>query len=166
MLCHQTAEEVGKTDLKEGFELGEWQVWPGKNELSSNGQVIRLEQKVMRLLTFLVANAGRELSKEEIIQGVWGDGVHNEEVLTVAVSSLRKALGDNSRAPQFIKTIPRYGYLMLQGSEAVPASTEGRLKMLEEKVGLRFLIIAGLVAMLLFVVFVQVLVEIVYFLTR
>ena len=158
---------MSKTELKEGFELGEWQVWPGKNELSSDEQVIRLEQKVMRLLTFLADNAGRELSKEEIIQGVWGEGVHNEEVLTVAVSSLRKALGDDSKAPQFIKTIPRYGYLMLQGPNTVAATkTRGRLKMLEEKVGLRFLIIAGLVAMLLFVVLVQVLVEIVYFLTR
>ena len=148
------------------FILGPWHVRPGTNELSHGSEIIKLEQKVMRLLVFFSEHAGRELSKDELLDGVWGEGVHNEEVLTVAVSTLRKALGDDAKTPKYIKTIPRYGYLMLQENDALTTERGGWLKTMVEKAGMRFLIISGLVALLLFVILVQVVVEIVYLLVR
>jgi DNA-binding winged helix-turn-helix (wHTH) protein len=88
--------------------------------------------------------------------------VFSEEVLTVAVSSLRKALGDDSRAPRYIKTIPRFGYRMLVSPTSVPTPTSlsqparqsavpELLEWLEARVGLRFLIVAIIIILFLIV---------------
>jgi DNA-binding winged helix-turn-helix (wHTH) protein len=114
----------------------------------------------MQLLVYFAQNAGKDLPKEEILKTVWGEGVFSEEVLTVAVSSLRKALGDDSRAPKYIKTIPRFGYRMLVSPVSFPASTNPPqaasqsstlkiLEWLETRVGLRFLIVAIIIILFL-----------------
>ncbi len=83
------------------FHLDHWQINPDRNELSSgSSETLKLDHKVMQLLQYFAQNSGRDLAKEEIIRAVWGEGVFSEEVLTVAVSSLRKALCDDSRAPR------------------------------------------------------------------
>jgi DNA-binding winged helix-turn-helix (wHTH) protein len=97
----------------ESFQLHEWLVKPNSNELVGHGQTLKLDHKVMQLLVHFAQNPGKDLSKEEILRAVWGEGVFSEEALTVAVSSLRKALGDDSRSPKYIKTLPRHGYRML-----------------------------------------------------
>lgn len=139
------------------FTLDHLHINPDRNEILNRGETIKLDHKVMQLLQYFAENAGRDLSKEEIIRAVWGEGVFSEEVLTVAVSSLRKALCDDSRTPRYIKTLPRFGYRMLiaPGSVtqniATPSSKPSVLEFLEERVGLRFLIIAGLIALFLLV---------------
>ncbi len=157
----------GTVDEMVEFQLGEWLVKPASNELVNDHESRRLDQKVMRFLLFLVQHSGEELSRDEILAGVWGDGVHNEEVLTVAVSALRKGLGDDPRKPRFIKTVPRYGYLMLGNSTSLSADRPGNmLQVLEQKIGLRFLIIAALAGFVLLIILVQVIVELVYLLVR
>lgn len=167
------------SDIIPDFQLGEWLVKPSLNQLVNQNESRRLDHKVMRLLLFFTQHQGRELSKDEIIQGVWGEGVHTEEVLTVAVSALRKGLGDNPKVPKFIKTVPRYGYLML--AHALPAAPSGETnseetinstsfkntwQALEERVGLRFLILASLAGMILLIILVQVCVEIIYLIVQ
>ena len=100
--------------LHNDFQLGKWLVKPNANEIITKHATQKLEHIVMQLLLFLAKNSDRDLAKEEILKGVWGNGVFNEEVLTVAVSTLRKALGDNPQGPEYLKTLPRYGYRMLQ----------------------------------------------------
>ncbi|NNF58233.1 MAG: hypothetical protein HKN04_08320 [Rhodothermaceae bacterium] len=162
------AHQLDNVDTERDFRLGAWLVKPSSNEIVQEQESRRLEHKVMRLLVFFAQQAGRDLSRDEILRGVWGEGVHNEEVLTVAVSSLRKALKDDPKSPRFIKTVPRYGYHMLQTAEATAekASSQGLWGLLEQRVGLRFLIIAALLGFLLLVVLVQVVVELVYMLGR
>lgn len=155
---------IDNVDAERDFRLGLWLVKPASNEIVYQHQSRRLEHKVMRLLVFFAQDAGRDLSREEILRGVWGDGVHSEEVLTVAVSSLRKALGDDPKSPRFIKTVPRYGYHMLQAADArTQKSPPPHLwRILAQRVGLRFLIMAALLGLLLLIVLVQIIVELVY----
>ncbi len=143
-----------KTNESERFCLGEWRVAPDANQILRNGESKKLDHKVMQLLLFLAENAGRDLTKEEILKAVWGEGVFTDEVLTVAVSSLRKALGDDSRAPKYVKTIPRVGYRMLVQPDEVPARRVGKrrfLEFLDERIGLRFLIVSFIVILFLVV---------------
>lgn len=157
-----------RIDADRAFRLGPWQVRPATNELVRGDEVRRVEHKAMQLLVFLVRHAGRDLSRDEILEGVWGEGVHNEEVVTVAVSTLRKALDDDARSPRFIKTVPRHGYRLLLPADGVsmPAAAPTRWERWADRVGPRFLIVAGLVGLLLFVLLVQVVVELVYYLGR
>lgn len=148
--------------MQEEFKIPGWLVKPQTNELVGAEQTLKLDHKVMQLLVYLVQNAGSDLSKENILRAVWGEGVFTEEVLTVAVSSLRKALGDNSRTPNYIKTLPRFGYRMLTppislmptllNSSSIPQSKFLTvLEFLESRIGLRFLIVAAIIVLFLIV---------------
>jgi len=133
------AYRLDNLDAERDFWLDTWLVKPASNEIIRKRESRRLEHKVMRLLVFFGQHAGRDLSRDEILHGVWGEGVHNEEVLTVAVSSLRKALGDDPKFRRFIKTVPRYGYHMLQPAEATTEKPQPThlWRRLEQRVGLR-----------------------------
>lgn len=144
--------------MPEKFQFYNWLVKPDTNELVGPQQTLKLDHKVMQLLVYFAANANQDLPKEEILRAVWGEGVFSEEVLTVAVSSLRKALQDDSRSPKYIKTIPRFGYRLLlpHSSRVAPASVRPSpflniLEFLEARVGLRFLIVAVIVILFLLV---------------
>ncbi len=160
------AHRFDNLDAEHDFRLDVWLVKPASNEIVDQHESRRLEHKVMRLLVFFVQDAGRDLSREEILRGVWGDGVHSEEVLTVAVSSLRKALGDDPKSPRFIKTVPRYGYHMLQAADAVAQKSPPSplWRRLAQRLGLRFLIMAALLGLFLLIVLVQIIVKLVYWL--
>ncbi len=148
--------------MQNDFQLGKWLVKPNSNEITTKHETQKLEHIVMQLLVFFAKNSARDLAKEEILKAVWGDGVFNEEVLTVAVSSLRKALGDNPQSPQFLKTLPRTGYRMLQQPQMQKrglTKLTGLLSALEQKVGLKFVIISAIIALFLLVLLVQVAVE-------
>lgn len=134
--------------------IGKWIALPETDEIVSGEQRRRLDHTVMKLLVFLIQNKNRDLSKEEIISEVWGEGVHTEEVLTVAMSSLRKTLDDDFRKPKYIKTIPRFGYHLLD-TESISQENGTRpvavIEALERRVGLRFLIISVILFMILLI---------------
>jgi Tol biopolymer transport system component/DNA-binding winged helix-turn-helix (wHTH) protein len=67
----------------------------------------------MDLLVYLAEHSGTVCSRRELLDHVWGDVVVGEEVLSQAVSKLRRALGDDSRSPRFIETIARRGYRLV-----------------------------------------------------
>ncbi len=95
------------------FEVGGFQVWPGRGLISVNGKEVHLEPKVMAVLVCLASNAGEVASKDSLLETVWADSFVTEHVLKVAISELRKALGDDAKDPRFIQTIPKQGYRLL-----------------------------------------------------
>lgn len=94
-----------------------------------------LEPKSFRLLLFLVENPGRALPKEEIMAAVWPDAFVSDNSLTRAITQIRKALGDDPKAPKYIETVPTVGYRFLAavtGPEAIvpqPASVKPQQKL-------------------------------------
>jgi DNA-binding winged helix-turn-helix (wHTH) protein len=70
----------------------------------------RLRPKSFAVLRHLVAQAGRVVSKEELLEAVWPGTTVSDGVLKVCLSELRQALGDTARGPQYIETVPRRGY--------------------------------------------------------
>jgi DNA-binding winged helix-turn-helix (wHTH) protein/tetratricopeptide (TPR) repeat protein len=94
----------------DGFVAGEWTVVPSRNLLARGEEQVRLEPRVMDLLVHLAERSGQVVSKEELMERVWKVRYGTDEVLTVAVYSLRKALGDEARRPRYIETVSRRGY--------------------------------------------------------
>jgi non-specific serine/threonine protein kinase len=83
------------------FDEGAW-------TLQVDGQVVQLEAKPAELLHGLLLRAGEVVTKDELLDLVW-PGVHVVEAsLSVAVSKLRRALGDEGGT--IIETVPRIGY--------------------------------------------------------
>lgn len=95
------------------YFLGEWQLCVRSNALIRGHNRIDLENRLVLLLVFFIENKGAVLDKERILKTIWPGKVVNEDSLAVAISHLRKALGDNSRAPRYIKTIPGVGYQLI-----------------------------------------------------
>src|SRR6185369_3050008 len=78
--------------------------------LSRDGEPLALYAKTFDLLAFLLRNNGRIVSKDEILAAVWADQFVEEANLSVQISALRKALGEKSKEPRFLLTVPGKGY--------------------------------------------------------
>lgn len=89
-------------------------------QLTVDGSLRPLEPKAFRVLQFLVENPGRAVTKEELLASVWPDVAVTDNALTRAIAQLRKALGDDSKSPRFIETIPTVGYRFLPQPDAPP----------------------------------------------
>lgn len=80
----------------------------------------------MDVLVFLASRAGEVVSNDEVIEAVWGGRPMSESPVYKTIANLRKALGDDPKAPDYIETIARRGYRLLPLPAAVddaPAPT-------------------------------------------
>jgi Tol biopolymer transport system component/DNA-binding winged helix-turn-helix (wHTH) protein len=75
-----------------------------------SGQTVALEPKSLNVLIFLIEKRGRLVEKRELMDAVWGEAFVTENVLTRAITQLRKALGEDAREARYIETVPTRGY--------------------------------------------------------
>ena len=109
-----------KSDLLQGFYLRDLLVTPLKGQVSGGAEPVHLPPKAMEVLLCLAAESGELVTRETLMETVWGEGQGSQEALNHAVSEIRRALDDHSDHPQFVQTLPKRGYRLLV--EAVPAS--------------------------------------------
>jgi DNA-binding winged helix-turn-helix (wHTH) protein/TolB-like protein len=95
------------------FRLGEWRICPQLNSVQKDGTTVRLEHKFMQVLVCLAGRPGEVVSKEELIRTVWVDTFVTDDVLTRAVSELRRILGDDAKQPHIIETVSKNGYRLI-----------------------------------------------------
>ncbi|HEV7767976.1 MAG TPA: tetratricopeptide repeat protein [Thermoanaerobaculia bacterium] len=82
-----------------------------RHELVRRGGVPQhLRQKSLRVLFHLIENRDRPVSKQELLSTVWNDVAVTDDTLVQSIVEIRKALGDEARDAQFVRTIPRLGY--------------------------------------------------------
>jgi two-component system phosphate regulon response regulator OmpR len=85
--------------------------------IACEGTPVALSSGEFRLLAALAANTGRPLSRAQLIDRALGrDAEVTDRAIDVQIARLRKALGDNTNDPQWIKTIWGIGYV-LAGAE-------------------------------------------------
>ena len=96
-----------------GLRIGEWRANPATNELTREGASVRLEPKVMDVLVRLAQRPGEVVTRDELFDAVWPGVVVGDEALTQSIIKLRRALGDDSRAPSYIETISKRGYRLI-----------------------------------------------------
>ncbi|MGH9817772.1 MAG: winged helix-turn-helix domain-containing protein, partial [Candidatus Acidiferrales bacterium] len=92
------------------FITGEWRVEPSRNLLLRGAEQVRVEPRVMDVLVQLASRRGQVVSKEQLVAAVWDGRYVSDDVLTVTVCALRKALGDDARQPRYVETVQRRGY--------------------------------------------------------
>ena len=80
------------------------------HEAQVKGVSLHLRPTEFKLLAFLVQNADRVLSHQELLDRVWGDQLGSLDSLKWYISSLRDKIEDSPRKPHFIVTFPRVGY--------------------------------------------------------
>jgi len=123
------------------FLLGDWRVRPARNLVEpaaaapgapgtlgagaageGNGSpgAVQVERKVMEVLVCLARSPGRVVTKDELVREVWDGRFVSDDVVWRSVRELRRALGDETRAPRYIETIPKRGYRLLAAVAEIP----------------------------------------------
>jgi DNA-binding winged helix-turn-helix (wHTH) protein len=103
-------------------------VFPDFNMIVFNGASVHVEPKAMDVLLELADKPGEVVSRTDILQSVWGGRFVCEDVVTNAISLLRRALGDEGRDGFLIETVPKRGY-RLTSSVAQEMAEEAIVKM-------------------------------------
>ena len=83
-----------------------------KYELRRSGQPVKLERIPMELLILLIESRGTLVTRETIIERLWGKDVflETERGVNTAINKLRAVLRDDPRQPQFLQTVIGKGY--------------------------------------------------------
>ena len=99
--------------LPDGFGVGDWRVHPSQCRLTRDDRTVQVRPKVMDLLVALAKRPGIVISKDALLEDVWGTEAVSESALTRTVTELRQALGDSADTPRILETIPKRGYRLL-----------------------------------------------------
>ena len=78
-------------------------------ELRRDGAQIAIQPQVFDLLTYLVQNRDRVVSKDDLLSALWGSRVVADSTLTTHINAARKAVGDSGEEQRLIRTISRKG---------------------------------------------------------
>lgn len=92
------------------FLFGPFRLSTSKRVLFEGDRVVRLGTKAIEILIALVERAGELVSKHELVEIAWPDTTVVEANLTVQVAALRRALGEDESANQYIVNSPGRGY--------------------------------------------------------
>ncbi len=105
------------------LRLGEIEIDIVNRQVTAGGSVLHLTALDQSLLYLLAANAGRVISREEILDAVWGpDFIAESNIVDRHIRSLRAKLQNDYRKPRYIETVPGRGYRFIPTAEATPAT--------------------------------------------
>ena len=91
--------------------------------LSSDKATTQLSPKSAAVLTCLLNHAGQLVPREGILDEVWGDLHVSPDLVREYIHELRRALGDDAKAPKYIETVGRRGFRLIGGVTTTSADT-------------------------------------------
>jgi TolB-like protein/Flp pilus assembly protein TadD len=115
------------------FRFGDHVLDIERRELRRGAEPVALEPQVFDLLVYLMSNRGRVVSKDDLIDGVWGGRIVSDSALTTRLNAARRAVNDSGAEQRVIRTVPRRGVRFIgevseEGSPAefdvLPAAAE------------------------------------------
>ena len=94
------------------LKFGDYELDVAGYELKRSGRPVKLERIPMELLLLLVERGGQLVTREEILEKLWGKDVFldTDNSINTAISKIRSVLKDDPENPGFIKTVPGKGY--------------------------------------------------------
>jgi TolB-like protein/DNA-binding winged helix-turn-helix (wHTH) protein len=113
-------------NLRKGFKLGDWDVYPLEGRLAKDGREQRLQPKSVDVLVFLAENAGAVVERDQLLRHVWGEHAQSDEPLTRCIGELRRAFGDTRSRPGYFRTIPKRGYQLIMLAKPIETSSNGK----------------------------------------
>ena len=91
------------------FRFGDHVLDIERRELRRGAEPVALEPQVFDLLVYLLRNRGRVVSKDDLIDAVWGGRIVSDSTLTSRLNAARKAVDDTGASQRVIRTVPRRG---------------------------------------------------------
>jgi tetratricopeptide (TPR) repeat protein/DNA-binding winged helix-turn-helix (wHTH) protein len=102
-----------ESKLLQGFRLGGRLVDPLRGQVTGTDGATHLPPKAVEVLLRLAKTPTQLVTREELLEQVWGKGKGSYEALGHAVSEIRRAFDDHHDAPRVVQTLPRRGYRLL-----------------------------------------------------
>jgi len=81
----------------------------GRRELRRGDTVVSVQPQVFDLLEYLIRNRGRVVSRDDLIDAIWGGRIVSESTLATHINAARSAIGDDGESQHLIRTLPRKG---------------------------------------------------------
>lgn len=119
---HAQISTLAVTDVRD-FRFGSFRVSPAVRRLYVNDASIRLPQKAVDVLLALAMRCDETVSKQELIDAAWPDGIASDAALTKVIFTLRSALGDEAHR---IQTVTNSGYCFTGPVERADLATRDR----------------------------------------
>ncbi len=93
------------------MRIGDIEIDPGARKASIGGEALSLTRKEFDLLAELARNAGQVVSREDLMSRVWDvNWFGSTKTLDVHIGGLRRKLGDDPAAPEYIETVRGVGF--------------------------------------------------------
>jgi TolB-like protein len=103
------------------FQFGDYVLDPDRRELSRGSGPVALGPQVFDLLVYLVANREQVVSKDRLLDAVWGGRIVSESTLASHINAVRKAIGDSGGEQRLIRTVARKGFRFIGDVREAPA---------------------------------------------
>ena len=103
--------------------FGEFELDEANALLLRDGRAIDLPPTPFGLLCALARHPGSLLTKQTLLDAVWGHQFVSDSVLKTAISDLRSVLKDDPREPRYIETVARRGYRFIAKPAVLPSAT-------------------------------------------
>ena len=100
------------------YRFGRFQLDMAERQLRQDGNPVDVNGRYLDALALLAQEGGKLVSKDRFMDEVWRGIPVTDEALTQCIRSLRKQLGDDAARPQFIETVPKYGYRFIAAVES------------------------------------------------
>ena len=105
------------SDLLKGFNLRDRHIDPLTGQITGQAGTRHLPPKAVEVLMCLASESRELVTREHLLNHVWGVGLGSPEALSHAISEIRHALGDHHVNPVFLQTLPKRGYRLLVDPE-------------------------------------------------
>src|SRR5215467_2245119 len=92
------------------YQFGDFELTTERYERRRNGTVLRVEPLVFDLILFLLRHAGRVVSRDEIVEGVWQGRLVSETTIDGCIKLARRVLGDSGDNQSYIRTVRGRGF--------------------------------------------------------
>ncbi len=113
------------------LKVGDWWYLPQQDKLvkiDDTGEITEtagLDNLCQKALNYFLMNAGRLVTRDELLSDVWGVRDVSDGRISRVIRVLRVALGDDSREPRYIETIPKRGFRFIAPVAEVILTTTG-----------------------------------------
>jgi DNA-binding winged helix-turn-helix (wHTH) protein/Flp pilus assembly protein TadD/TolB-like protein len=92
------------------YEFEDFEVDVTNRILSRDHELIPLQARAFDCLIYLIGHAGQLVTKSDMMKVIWANSFVEESSLTVAISTIRRALGERHQDRRYIQTVPGHGY--------------------------------------------------------
>ena len=131
------------------YKLGPWIISPNQNSISNGAEITTIDNKCMQVLLLLIEQGDTPVTKQQFFDHVWKGKVVTDDILSVAISNIRKVLGDSPQKPTYIKTLSGVGYVLV-----APVKTVKTVGIKNQTFSRQIYLLTGTLILILFFAFI------------